>query len=174
MRVYQARNPAFSSVTEQALAYKVKRSHQKLVMYVGTGTTHSKTIFFFRQLDMLFEVLKCQCKMELDADGVVQVICDCDEKDELPPREHEFIYQQRYQRHQPALIVEAVDADDCGAEMEGPTEILMNVNGQRGRPTAPFSGIGIQRLVKGQVSCPSFRSRVKAMLKNRVRRVHGH
>ena len=155
MKIYHLRNPAFSTVAPYSLACNVRRWHENLTARVQNYKVEFKKKrmtkrYFFQHLNELIEVVKCRCKLVLDSDGVVQVACDCDEEDELPPEEHEFLYQQRYQRHQASLIVEANEVDDVGAELDDPLEEIMNITGQRDR-LASHSG-GIPRIAKGKVS----------------------
>ena len=80
-----------------AIANKIKRKYNRLLYFQQSNSpTNPLRKKFDIELDSLFEVLKCQCKMQKDTNDVIQLNCQCPRTDRIPPEEVEFLYTQRH------------------------------------------------------------------------------
>ena len=110
--IYKSAHSSYPLISIDSIRVKIQRWWRKLLyLQKSSGDRPSSArTKFLAQMNELFEVLVCRCKMKLAEAGKVELQCQCTLANKIPTMELEFVYAQRYRGDKPpALRIGPVD-----------------------------------------------------------------
>ena len=93
-KIYARASTSLTLLKKHSIANKLWRARQKQLYFQQSHTHDDKRIAFEKKLDLIFEVLVCQCPMTEDEMGI-QIMCSCPLEVKIPKDELPFIFAQR-------------------------------------------------------------------------------
>ena len=108
--IYLNAHSSFSLIDINSVTIKIRKWYQMLLYHQRSAFQSPSRQKFDTNLQNLFEILKCRCKMLKDGE-LVRVNCTCPSDQRIPAIELDFIYAQRNRGGTlPTLKIGALDA----------------------------------------------------------------
>ena len=93
-KIYARASTSLTLSKPRAIAVKLWKARQKQLYFQRSNSCDDKRIAFDKKLDLVFEVLVCQCPMTENEMGI-QIMCSCPLDVKIPKDEFPFIFAQR-------------------------------------------------------------------------------
>ena len=111
MATYARASTSLALIDVHSIANKLKRKYDLAIKLNASTSSTIKRDNFTKELDSLFGVLECKCRMWRDNDDdPVQIECKCPLSKKIPSSELEFVFTQRHRESKaPALQIGRLD-----------------------------------------------------------------